>query len=142
MANKGVDIEGMNRLLDTVFAPMIQALNIEPRTISDQGVGFFVPDNAFMMRAGDIVCGQAIASIADTVGVLTLFAHNPTERFMSTVDMTTHFMRPLFNGGLQVDTTILSNGRRMATVSVDVRQHGSEKLAAKTTCAYAYVDAP
>ncbi len=93
-----------------------------------------------MMRSGDIVCGQALASIADTVGVLTLFAHNSPQRFMTTIDMTTHFMRPLFGGGLQIDASILSNGRRMATVMVEARQMGSEKLASASTCGYAYIE--
>ena len=33
----------------------------------------------------------------------------------------------------------LANGKRMATVRTDIRQAGSEKIAASTTCAFAYV---
>ena len=140
MTNKGTGIDGLNQLLKDVFAPMIQSLDIQPKFIGDTGVQFIVPDNKFIMRSGDVVCGQALASIADTVGVLALFAHNSPQRFMTTVDMTTHFMRPLSNGGLLVDAEILSNGRRMATVRVDIRQRGSAKLASSSTCAYAYID--
>jgi len=134
------DTAAMADFIKQEFAPMIQQLNIAPQSISETGARFRVPENSFMVRGGDLICGQAIASIADTVGVLTLFAHNSPYRLMTTVDMTTHFMRPLFAGDLQVETRILSNGRRMATVLVEVRQHGTEKVAAVSTCAYAYVE--
>ena len=133
-------VEEMRSFLLNEFAPMIQQLKIRPQSISDKGASFEVPDNKFIMRSGDIVCGQAVASIADTVGVLTLIGHNPQPRMLTTIDMTTHFMRPLSKAGLRVDTRILSNGRRLASVFVEVRQKGSEKLAASSTCAYAYLD--
>lgn len=133
-------VEEMKSFLSNEFAPMIQKLGIQPQSSSDVGASFEVPVNEFVMRNGDIVCGQAVASIADTVGVLTLVGHNPELRLLTTIDMTTHFMRPLFKGELKVDTRILSNGRRLASVFVEVRQKGSEKLAASSTCAYAYLD--
>ena len=139
MAEAG-KLEEMRAFLLNEFAPMIQQLEIQPQSISDSGASFEVPDNGFIMRSGDIVCGQAVASIADTVGVLTLIGHNPELRLLTTIDMMTHFMRPLFKGGLQVDTRILSNGRRLASVFIELRQTGSQKLAATSTCAYAYLD--
>ena len=139
MARENPVINGMKEFLAREFAPMIQQLAIEPEAVSQTGARFLVPDNDFIMRSQNIVCGQAIASIADTVGVLTLQAHNSPQRMMTTIDMTSHFMRPLFDGGLQIDTRILSNGRRLATVFIEVRQVGSDKLAASSTCAYAYL---
>ncbi len=133
-------IAGMKAFIDNEFAPMIQQLGIIPQSVTESGAVFFVPDNAFMMRSQDIVSGQAIVSIADTVGVLTLFAHNASQRPLTTIDMTSHFMRPLTKGGMQIETRILSNGRRLATVFVEARQQGAEKLAASSTCAYAYLD--
>ncbi len=139
MSNKGLDLEGLKKLCDDVFAPMVQQLGIEPEEITKTGARFSVPAGDFVMRVGGVVCGQAVASIADTVGVMTLFAHNEEQRIMTTVDMTTHFLRPLVKGSLEVEVFILSNGRRMANVRIEIRQHGSEKLAGTTTCAYVYV---
>ena len=135
-----MDIQGLKQLHDEVFAPMITAIGIIPDEITEGGARFLVPENKFIMRTGDIVCGQALASIADTVGVMALFAHNSPQRFMTTIDMTTHFMRPLMKGGLEANARILSNGRRLATVFVEFRQIGSEKLASTSTCCYAYID--
>ena len=139
MSQDALDISGLKELATEVFAPMIQAMKIEPHSITETGARFLVPENDFIMRVGDIVCGQALASIADTVGVMALFAHNAPARQMTTVDMTTHFMRPLFAGILDVEATIVSNGRRMATVRIDIRQQGQKKIAAATTCCYAYL---
>lgn len=133
-------IDAINTFLEREFAPMIHQLGIEIQGLTETGAHFNVPASDFMMRGGDIVCGQAIASVADTAGVLTLYGHNDAERLLTTVDMTTHFMRPLTNGTMEVETRILSNGRRLATVFVEFRQQGSPKVAASSTCAYAYLD--
>lgn len=133
-------LKEIKQFLEREFAPMILQLGIEPTSLSETGAQFTVPASDFMMRGGDIVCGQAIASIADTAGVLTLCAHNASERLLTTVDMTTHFMRPLSKGTIEVDARILSNGRRLATVFLEFRQQGTEKVAASSTCAYAYLD--
>ncbi|MEP0942109.1 MAG: PaaI family thioesterase [Rhizobiaceae bacterium] len=140
MSSDNSEIDAIKAFLEREFAPMILQLGINPQSLSDTGAQFNVPVTDFMVRGGDIVCGQAIASIADTVGVLTLFGHNPTERLLTTVDMTTHFMRPLTNGVMEIDTRILSNGRRLATVFIEFRQQGSTKPAATSTCAYAYLN--
>jgi uncharacterized protein (TIGR00369 family) len=139
MGNKGLDLKGMRTLRGEAFAPMVQQLEIEPVEITADGARFEIPAGEFVMRTGEIVCGQAIASIADTIGVMTLFAHNEEPRIMTTVDMTTHFMRPLARGMIEAQAFILSNGRRMATVRIEIKQQGSEKIAGTTTCAYVYV---
>lgn len=139
MTHAGLDLEGLKNLYSEVFAPMIQQMEIEAVEITETGARFQVPAGDFVMRTGDIVCGQAIASIADTVGVMTLFAHNREQRIMTTVDMTTHFMRPLSAGTMEFEATILSNGRRMSNVRIEARQEPGAKTAATTTCAYVYV---
>ncbi|MDJ0612832.1 MAG: PaaI family thioesterase [Rhizobiaceae bacterium] len=137
--NKGLSIEDLRAMRTTVFAPMVQQLEINPVEITDTGARFEIPATDFVMRTGDIVCGQSIAAIADTVGVMALFAHNEEQRIMTTVDMTTHFMRPLSKGMIEAEAIIQSNGKRMANVRIEIRQQGSEKLAGTTTCAYVYV---
>ncbi len=137
---KAFGVPEMQNLLAEAFAPWIQQLKIMPLEVSAQGGRFELPENADLSREGGIVCGQAIAAVADTVGVLCLSAHNGRFRQVTTVDMTTHFMRPLMKGGVEAEVTILSNGRRMATLRVDFRQSGKEKICAGATCAYAYLD--
>jgi uncharacterized protein (TIGR00369 family) len=138
--NNDYGVAGMTVLLAEAFAPWIRQLDIRPLEVTAKGGRFQLPENPDLSREGGIICGQAIAAVADTIGVLCLSAHNGHYRQMTTVDMTTHFMRPLMKGAVEADVTILSNGRRMATLRVDFRQAGKEKICAGATCAYAYLD--
>lgn len=140
MAAEGMDAQEIRAFLAKAFAPWVQQLNIEPHEITPTGGVFRVPENPDLVRIGGIVCGQALAAISDTVVVLALMAHNKDRRIMTTVDMTNHFIRPVMTGDIEATVTILSNGRRMATARVDIRQAGSPKICAATTCGIAYVD--
>ncbi len=138
--SKSFGVPEIQALLTEMFAPWIQLLDIRPVEVTAKGGRFELPENADLSREGGIICGQAIAAVADTVGVLCLSAHNGRFRQVTTVDMTTHFMRPLMKGAVEAEVTILSNGRRMATLRVDFRQTGKDKICAGATCAYAYLD--
>ena len=130
-------------LLGEVFAPWIQALGLRVDAVTDTGMRFTLPRNAELSRGGGegggVVCGQAIAAAADTGSVVTLCAINGQFRPCTTVDLTTHFMRPLAEGDVEIAIEILSNGRRMATTRAEFRAPGG-KLAASATCAFAYLD--
>jgi len=134
----------MQTLLSDVFAPWIQALGIAPLSLSETGAQFHLPENAALVRGGGdgpkIVCGQAVAAVADTASVLTLCGLNGRFRNCTTVDLTTHFMRPMPLGGIDVFVEALSNGRRMATTRAEFRSAGNPKLAATATLAFAYLE--
>ena len=130
-------------LLGEVFAPWIQMLSLRVEEVGDGVVRFTLPGNADLSRGGGegggVVCGQAVAAAADTGSVVTLAALNGTFRPCTTVDLTTHFMRPLPEGDVEIAITALSNGRRMATTRAEFRAPGG-KIAATATCAFAYLD--
>jgi len=140
MPEETFDVSDLEILLQNAFAPWILQLGIRIGTITETGARFVVPENPDLSREGGIVCGQSIAAVADTVGVLALAAKNNRYRQMTTVDMTSNFMRPLMKGDVQVGVTILSNGRRMATVRADFWQKDPAKIGATATCVYAYLD--
>lgn len=134
-------------LLGEVFAPWVQALGLTAIAIEETGARFLLPSNAALSRGGGagggVVCGQAIGAAADTCSVVALSALNGAFRPCTTVDMTTHFLRPLGEGEAEVTVTALSNGRRMATTRVEVRaltEAGPGKLSANATCAFVYLD--
>ena len=130
-------------LLGEVFAPWIQALGLRVEKVTDMGMRFILPRNSELSRGGGegggVVCGQAIAAAADTASVVTLCALNGKFRPCTTVDLTTHFMRPLPEGDVEVAIEAMSNGRRMATTRAEFRVPGG-KLGASATCAFAYLD--
>ncbi|MEM8811032.1 MAG: PaaI family thioesterase [Pseudomonadota bacterium] len=140
MADDAFSIKDMEALYRDAFAPWVQALGIEVAEITDTGARFVLPENPDLSRDNGVVCGQAIAAVADTVAVLALAAKNGRYRQMTTVDMASNFMRPLMGGNVHADVTILSNGRRMATTRIDFWQKDPAKIGATATCVYAYLD--
>lgn len=137
-------IDRMAALLAEVFAPWVQDLGLRPVSATPQGARFVLPKAAGLARGGGdgpgAVCGQALASAADTASVVALASLNGRFRNCTTVDLTVHFLRPLMVGDVEVDVAALSNGRRMATTRVEFRAAGAEKLAATATCAFAYLE--
>lgn len=136
--------EQMRELLDTVFAPWVQDLGIIPVSQSADGALFRVPENPALVRGGaggvKVICGQAVAAVADTASVLALCAVNGRFRNCTTVDLTTHFLRPMGLGDVEVRIDVVSNGRRMAVTRSELRAAGAEKPAATATCAFAYLE--
>lgn len=140
MTDSAFSIADIEALLADAFAPWIHELDIRIDRLTETGGVFRLPDNPRLSRVGGIVCGQAIGAVADTVSVLALAGLNGRYRNCTTVDMTTHFMRPIMAGGAEATVIAMSNGRRMATTRVEFRQVGQEKLAASATCAFAYLE--
>ena len=130
-------------LLGDVFAPWIQALGLRCTDVAGDVAMFLLPGNVDLSRGGGegggVVCGQAVAAAADTCSVVALAAVKGAFRPCTTVDLTTHFMRPLPEGDVEITITTLSNGRRMATTRAEFRTPKG-KLAATATCAFAYLD--
>jgi len=129
--------------LGDVFAPWIKALNLQCNGVAGDCATFLLPENADLSRGGGegggVVCGQAVAAAAATCSVVALAALKGAFRPCTTVDLTTHFMRPLPEGDVEIEITALSNGRRMATTRAEFRSPGG-KLAATATCAFAFLD--
>lgn len=137
-------IEDAQDLLGEIFAPWIEVLNISVREIGPDEVHFVLPENPDLSRrggeGGGVVCGQAISAAADTCSVVALSTLNGRFRPCTTVDLTSHFLRPLAEGPADIAVVAMSNGRRMATTRTEFRgQNG--KLAASVTCTFAYLDA-
>lgn len=136
--------EQMRDLLAGVFAPWVQDLQITPVAQSADGAKFLVPENPRLVRGGGggmkVFCGQAVAAVADTASVLTLCAVNGRFRNCTTVDLTTHFLRPMGLGDVEVRIEVVSNGRRMAVTQAELRAAGANKPAATATCAFAYLE--
>ncbi|MEX0343755.1 MAG: PaaI family thioesterase [Rhizobiaceae bacterium] len=135
-----LSIADAKSLMAKIFAPWIKELELEPVSFDQKGGSFTLPDNAALVHVGGVVCGQAIASAADTAIVVVLAAMNGRLRMCTTVDFTTHFIRPIPPGAVDIRVDVLSNGKRMAYLRVEFRAEGSEKLAATVTSTFAYLE--
>jgi acyl-coenzyme A thioesterase PaaI-like protein len=72
--------------------------------------------------------------------VVTLCVLNGRFRTCTTVDLTTHFIRPLKPGDVDIRVDILSNGKRMAYARVEMRAKGDTRIAVTATAAFAYLE--
>jgi acyl-coenzyme A thioesterase PaaI-like protein len=126
--------------LARVFAPWIVDLGLKPVGFDAAGGDFVLPENRALVHVGGIICGQATAAAADTCAVVALAALNGRFRICTTVDLTTHFIRPLKPGDVDIRIDVLSNGKRMAYTRVEMRAKGETKVAVTATSAFAYLE--
>lgn len=126
--------------LAKVFAPWIVDLGLKPLGFDAAGGDFILPENPRLVHIGGVICGQATASAADTASVVTLSARNGRFRICTTVDLTTHFIRPLPPGDVELRVDVLQNGKRMAYTRVEMRAKGDHRVAVTATSAFAYLE--
>lgn len=126
--------------LSRVFAPWIVEMGLKPLAFDASGGDFLLPENPALVHIGGVICGQATAAAADTCSVVALAAVNGRFRICTTVDLTTHFIRPLKPGAVKIRVEVLSNGRRMAYTRVEMKAKGEDKVAVTATSAFAYLE--
>jgi len=126
--------------LARVFAPWVADLGLKPIGFDAAGGDFLLPENPRLVHVGGVICGQATASAADTASVVALSALNGRFRVCTTVDLTTHFIRPLKPGDVLLRVDVLQNGKRMAYTRVEMRTKGDDRVAVSATSAFAYLE--
>jgi uncharacterized protein (TIGR00369 family) len=142
------DVEEARRVLREVFAPWVQDLglsivNIEcdppPAASADWQPGA-VLRMAFsdrLCRDGGIICGQALMALADTAMVIAVLAANRGYRPMTTVDQTTHFMRPVAKSDVLADARVVRLGRTMSFGRITLSGSSDNKPVAMVSSAFA-----
>lgn len=133
-------LEQARDYLTRFFAPWIVELGLEPRSFDESGGNFLLPENRRLVHGGGVICGQATASAADTCMVVALAVLNGRFRMCTTVDLSTHFIRALKPGAVDIRVDVLSNGRRMAYGRIDMRQAGDGRLAVTATTSIMYLE--
>lgn len=133
-------VDEARQTLARVFAPWIVEMGLEPLGFDERGGDFVLPENTALVHVGGVVCGQATASAADTCSVVALAALNGRFRICTTVDLTTHFIRPLKPGDIEIRVDVLSNGKRMAYTRVEMKAKGDSRVAVTATSAFAYLE--
>lgn len=114
-------LEAGGRLITEVVAPWVQDLGLlvesvessrPPGATSDWQPGAVVrlPFSKKICRDGGVVCGQALMALADTAMVFACSAAWNGYRPMSTIDQTTHFLRPV-NFDVVADARVVRIGR-------------------------------
>ena len=132
-----ITIEAGQAMLAELFAPWVQDLGLRVTAVEVDAATLVLPFDPRLARIGGTVCGQAMMAAADTAMVIAIASQLGGMRPMTTVTLTTHFMRPVADSDLEVTARVLKPGR--TTVFGEIRMHALSdgRLAAHATTTYA-----
>ncbi|AZG12976.1 PaaI family thioesterase [Cupriavidus pauculus] len=122
--------------LDRVLAPWVRQLGLRAEAVDAQGVTLRLPFQESFRHAGGVVCGQVLMSAADTAMIVAISAALGAFRPMTTVSLTTNFMRPVIDGDVQVRANVLRLGKTVVFGEIELTGQDG-KLAVQATTTYA-----
>ncbi len=131
-------IEEAQRMLGELFAPWVQDLGLEVLAIGGGEATLRLPFDARLARVGGTVCGQAMMAAADTAMVFAVSSQLGEFRPMTTVSLTTSFMRPVQGTELRVVARVLKPGRSLVFGEIELVAPDG-RMAAHATTTYALV---
>jgi uncharacterized protein (TIGR00369 family) len=127
----------VTQMLNGLFAPWVQKLNLEAVSIAPGVAAFRLPYSTQLCREGGSVCGQALMSAADTVMVFAISAQLGEFKPMATVTLNSSFMRPV-TGDALVIARVSKPGKSLYFGTIDIEAL-DKKLCAQFTTTYAMV---
>ena len=133
----GISVDEANAILGDVFAPWIQALKLKAVEISAEHAVLSMPYSEDLCRVGEMICGQALVSAADTAMVVAVCSAMGGFKPFGTVDLTSNFMRPVSGEGVILTARIMRMGRSMAFCNTEIKGAESGKASAFSTGTYA-----
>ena len=80
-------------MLSSVTAPWVQDLDLQINSISDLKCKFTLNYSEKLVRAGNIICGQAIVSAADTAMIVAVMSAIGKYQEITTVDISCKYLR-------------------------------------------------
>lgn len=124
-------------LLTSAFAPWVQDLDLSIQSIDKDSAVLRMRFSENLCRDNGVVCGQSLMALADTAMVIAICAAAGEYFPMTTVDQTSHFMRPALRADLLADARVVRMGRTMAYGNVAIRTENDERPVAMAQTAYA-----
>ena len=124
-------------LLQTAFAPWVRDLDLSIDSISADGVVLRMAFSQRICRDNGVISGQSLMALADTAAPLAISAAAGRYMAMTTVDQTSHFLKPAANADVLADAQVRRLGRTMAFVSVTLRTANDPRPVALAQIAYA-----
>ncbi|MEM5432768.1 PaaI family thioesterase [Cupriavidus oxalaticus] len=129
-------LDEIDATLERVLAPWVRRLGLRAEAVDAAGVTLRLPFDESLRHAGGVVCGQVLMSAADTAMIVAIVSALGAFRPMTTVTLTTNFMRPVIDGDLLVRANVLRLGKTVVFGEIELT--GADgKLAAHATTTYA-----
>jgi uncharacterized protein (TIGR00369 family) len=140
-------LEAAGRLMTEVVAPWVQDLGLLVESVEagrppgapgdwQPGAVLRLPFSNKICRDGGVVCGQALMALADTAMVFASSAAWNSYRPMSTIDQTTHFLRPV-NFDVVADARVVRIGRTTSFGRVTLYSASDRRPVGMVSSAYA-----
>lgn len=123
-------------LLNEAFAPWVRALDIRMEAITETGATLSIPLTDQITRMGGIVCGQALATLADTAMVFACFGHLGAPRPIATTNLDTQFLRPGLGNRVRCEAHVVRAGKALIFCRADLRAEPDDKLIATATATF------
>ncbi len=130
-------VKEADNFLKSVTAPWVQDLNLQVDSVSEWKCKFTLNYSKKLVRSGDIICGQAIVSAADTAMIVAVIGAIGKYQEITTVDIACKYLRPIMKKGGSLETEILKLGQRLVVGRITIKDNQSDKLAAEISCTYA-----
>ena len=123
-------------ILDEHFAPWIHDLNISVQEVTPDFTVTRMPLSDRLARIGGIVCGQALAALADTSMVLATVANAGEFKLFATTNLDTQFLRPGVGSAILCRAIIVRSGRALVFARAEMSEETSGKLVATATATF------
>jgi uncharacterized protein (TIGR00369 family) len=115
------DKDQAQAFLASSFAPWVQALNLRVDEIGAGGHAVLsMPITDDVARMGGIVCGQSLATLADTAMVLATAAHFGEPRDVATTNLDTQFLSAGRGERIRCTARITRAGRSLIFAQADL----------------------
>jgi uncharacterized protein (TIGR00369 family) len=126
------------RRIQAAFAsvPFVHLLGLELGALEHGAATLHLDVRDEHRQVKGLLHGGVTASLIDTAAAFAIITTLAEGESTATVDLTIHYMRPLLSGRLTAQARVLRAGRRLLTVSVDVRDE-ARNLAATALTTYA-----
>lgn len=129
--------ETAQTLLENNFAPWILAMQPKITELDSTRVTMTIPITPDINRVGGIVCGQALASLADTAMVFACFGHIGKVEPVGTVTLDTQFLRPASGDSITATAEVTRAGRSMIFTRCTLTALPAGKTVAMATATFA-----
>jgi acyl-coenzyme A thioesterase PaaI-like protein len=137
MSTPEMNTEALQQALAELFAPWVQALNLQVLACGVSQVTLRLPMSEQLTRVGGILCGQAMMAAADTAMALALMRHFGQFRPCSTVQLSSTFLKPLSGQDALVTAQVLRAGKSMAFGEIDLAGERDGQSVFRASTAYA-----
>ncbi|MFZ7093878.1 PaaI family thioesterase [Primorskyibacter sp. 2E233] len=108
-----LDTDQAQRLLEENFADWVQALSPKVVQIGPEGAVLEIPVTPAIARVGGIVCGQALATLADTSMVFACAGRLGEFKPVATTNLETRFLSAARGDAVRCEARVIRAGRAL-----------------------------